>query len=438
MFKKHFFFLLSAILFIVSLTGCSSTKAASNHIVVYYLAGNQTCEAAISAFKSNFPSITLDEKSFSTPQEMDETLDKELNTNKAPDVVLFTDQTSIDPMLMASKGAFAPLDGFLKDDKTFITENYIKGALDAGKVNNQQIFIPAAFKQFGLFYDKKTADDLNLSSNAIVNADSFFSALQNKINEAANDNSRCALWLQEPNTMLSKLFRISQVPVVSKDNASIQIDEQNLRKIVDWAKMLKSEQGKASQVFENYKSDFAGFSSHAAFILWNGQNLGWDAYGYNTMYQLGGLKDMSISSVATIDGNNTSAYLSVFGAVTKKAASNKSAYTFVRSIIDTTIPKLPGNGMPVNNKIFNNQLLYLMSKNETTKVGGKDVTLQPLTAQLKDRVSEIKDSIGPFSICNPSIENMLEESFAPYLSDSASYEDCFANFKEKIGAYIKK
>lgn len=439
--KKIISMILTVFLFVLSFSACSGGKG-GNKLVVYYISGDETSEMIISTFKSTYSSISLDAKSFVNAQQMDDTLRNELKGGNGPDVVLFTDKTSLDVIHLAANGTFAPLDEFLKNDKTYTAEKYMSGALDAGKINNQQIFIPAKFKLYSLLYDKKTADDLSLPTTTVVNADKVYSAVQTQMNKSLNAN-QITLYMQDAN-LLSDLYRISQVQVLSNDHSQVQIDDSNLKKIVDWAKTFRNEQEKSSKVAGAEGSDSWDVGASSSFVLWNGKNLGYDAWGYDSVYKANGAKEVGISSIASLDGQHSSAYLTVFGAVTKHAASNKSAFTFLRSMMDLNEKrekndtKVSDYDMTTNKSLSTEYLLDLMSKSESMQVGDKSMTIAPLSSQSEQRVTDILANLGKFSICNSQIETLLEESFAPYIFGGSTYEYCLDDFKGKLEKYIKQ
>ena len=93
-------------------------------------------------------------------------------------------------------------------------------------------------------------------------------------------------------------------------------------------------------------------------------------------------------------------------------------------------------GMPVVKFNFVTSINVFSGKEGGSNIGGNQMSVRPVSAENSQKLNTIAESLQTFSLPNGRLLEMAEESFVPYFSDTSSYEDCLAEFRQKMELYI--
>lgn len=165
---KRILTLLLCVVLSISFVGCSgagdSKKEASDNTVknemsgkeettetegsdplqVYYVnqaSSGANAEAYVNWYKLQDDALEIETKAFASAAELEEAVYGE----EKPDVIILDKYTSgpiVNPFQWAKDGKVAGLSQFLAEDATYDDENYITGAMQAGKYGDEQYLIP--------------------------------------------------------------------------------------------------------------------------------------------------------------------------------------------------------------------------------------------------------------------------------------------------------
>ena len=400
-------------------------------LTVYYAKGDPRIELAVSTFEEEHPNIELTETIFDTPQQMDDQLSTELSAGSGPDVVFLNSETTLDIYRSARGGAFADLGALIEADEEFSEDQYFPGVLDAGKIDGKQYFLPATMKIPTVFCQKGES-----SETGIWDLNSFISAVEESAEQRKNESSKSSLLFRSEDPVFTQMLRLYGVNFVSEDGKEVQIDEEMLQTVAETSKLLLAEQNKSNEMVSTYANDFSAITSRVDYMLWDGTDLPYDVWGYQSLYSSGG-GELELAALSDENGAPL-ARIDLFGAVTSGAAGNTEAYELVKSLAESS-GSSAGQvvyGMPVVKFNFVTSINVFSGKEGGSNIGGNQMSVRPVSAENSQKLNTIAESLQTFSLPNGRLLEMAEESFVPYFSDTSSYEDCLAEFRQKMELYI--
>ena len=85
---------------------------------------------------------------------------------------------------------------------------------------------------------------------------------------------------------------------------------------------------------------------------------------------------------------------------------------------------------------YRSQSNVFSGKEGGSNIGGNQMSVRPVSVENSQKLNTIAESLQTFSLPNGRLLEMAEESFVPYFSDTSSYEDCLAEFRQKMELYI--
>ena len=209
-----------------------------------------------------------------------------------------------------------------------------------------------------------------------------------------------------------------------------------LQTVAETSKLLLAEQNKSNEMVSTYANDFSAITSRVDYMLWDGTDLPYDVWGYQSLYSSGG-GELELAALSDENGAPL-ARIDLFGAVTSGAAGNTEAYELVKSLAECS-GSSAGQvvyGMPVVKFNFVTSINVFSGKEGGSNIGGNQMSVRPVSAENSQKLNTIAESLQTFSLPNGRLLEMAEESFVPYFSDTSSYEDCLAEFRQKMELYI--
>ncbi len=408
-------------------SGGSSAEAGDGTVTLYYTKGDPRIELAVAAFEKDHPEVELTETVFDTPKQMDDQLSTELSAGSGPDAVFLSSETTLDVYRSARGGAFADLSDLLAQDEDFSADQYFPGVLQAGQIDGKQYFLPATIKIPTVFCQTGSTP-----GEGLWDLDSFVSAVEESIDQRRNETSKSSLLFRSKDPVFTQMLRLYGVNFVSEDGKEVQIDEQTLQTAAETSKLLLTEQKKSDEMASTYAKDVSAMTSRVDYMLWDGTDLPYDVWGYQSLYSSGG---GTLELAALTDENGVPlARIDLFGAVTSGAAENQKAYDLVKALSESS-GSSAGQviyGMPVVKFNFITSINAFSGKEGGSNVGGNQMSVRPVSGENAQKLNTIAESLQFFSLPNGRILEMAEESFAPYFSDTSSYEDCLTEFKQKM------
>lgn len=424
---------LVGLLVLGGLTGCARTEAVNaenGELSIYYLAEDQNVKSYITSFTNKFPEITVSERSFEDSAQMDEVVANELNAGKGPDVIIFSIKNSLDVLRLAKSGAFACLDESVKADEELLPQNYLQGALDAGKMDGKQYIMPLTFRLPVVFYDE--VPDLGLQGKPIITFDQLASALDTNLTRFAKDENHGAVVYT---SFFVPLMAADDAIVLTDNNRKVEYDDARLEQMLSVMQKMNGQVDKISSIIAKYGGKDIDVVGRFALDLDNPADLVHRTWLMNNYYANSQAEDFHVSAISQGEDGEVSAVLNSYGAVTKNADSK--AYDFLRIAMDTSLVsnKNAAYSLPLRRDALWMQIG--LHKTATSTFQSKDgpVNMGGLPNALEEDLKAILNGVTKVKIFNTRVSDILIDSFYPYLEETKPYEDCLKDFKQKMELY---
>lgn len=403
-----------------------STSQDANTLTVYYLT-TDTWATPYSTFRGAHPDVTVNAVAFDSAAEMEDQLINEMQTGTGPDVILFTDETTLDLTKLARHDAFAPLDDMMAADETYEAENYLPAAIKGCQVDGQQFFLPITLSLSNLYADKNAMADMGITTGYTLAE--FFEKI------AATASGKRRIFPGFSPVLTEQLPRVENILIqaggykfISEDGTLADITADGLKPLVDAIYTFKTDQGGEAWAQGDfflqwlYSHDFVG-------DYWRRKDLNRipmnDAVGLYTIPTFAD-KDALIATA------------SWFGAVNTASQNKELAYTLIRTLMD----KYPGDKgirnpeTPVRISLFDETVA--IHKIRQTVSNDRTAGIRQLTDEEAAMLQEIFGKITAYVIPNPKTESILLDTFAPYFTGSADYDSCFAAFLNRLKVYAEE
>lgn len=191
MFKKKIFSFTAIIILLVSLlSGCSGAKSSSDGKVEvefwYGLGGKlgENVEKQIKAFNESQDEIKVIGVAQGSYEETLQKLQAAIAAKKVPAAVLLEN----DPMhALATKGAFAPLTKYIKEDAEFKPEDFIDAFYQQGTIDGEQYALPLYGRTQVLYYRKDMFEKAGITPEQLNTWESFAEAAKKLTKKNGNE-----------------------------------------------------------------------------------------------------------------------------------------------------------------------------------------------------------------------------------------------------------
>jgi len=443
-------------LILIFTNGCvnNAAKSYEDPMVIYCMAASELSVGYyISKFLDFYPETIFEVRVFEDAREMDEVLVQELNVGIGPDVVIFNDETELDVLRMAKNGAFISLDEMIKADITFNPDDYIRPAIDAGRVEGSQYLLPLTFTIPFIMYDADS--DLSFTPAPVISHSDFMESVIASIEYSKYQRDEGILYVNsirgdiETNDLISPMLLTSQVLKLSDKNKVENFDDESFKQVVDWLKIYINECYPKSTAIIDARGvqPWVIAENIKYFYSYTPLNLIQNIWYYNSSYGYAGINNFGFSALSEIGSDNVVAMLVSYGVIRNNA--HPLAYEFLRIAMDTFIytqrswntyqnqndegassVKISHIEMMINTRTWGP---YFRRMQDQTVFNEK-----PLDDDLIGRIRLILSSVNKVIIPNAKLDNVFRDSFTAYFENEKSYEDCAANFIQKLNLYLSE
>lgn len=441
--KKRFLsFLLAGTILAFSLWGCgnasqeasapdASVKAsdAEGELSVYAVASDAKVDRYIEEFNLIYKNVKVEKRTFETQEEMDEKVKTELSAGKGPDVIIFDSATSLDVIKMAKNGAFQPLDEKMAVNNNLKAEDYLPGALDAGKVNGKQYILPLTFTIPTVLYNAD--EETGLEAASMISFEEWKSALEHNLERYRDDSERCA----SVGGPLFDFVLISSGALPLYDlEGSVELDPEKIENAVEICKIWYEDTSKVQRIVQTYDSQGA---DHFALFSTLNPDIFNTVWGQQAYQQHVNHEDFAIAGVKPSEAEGLTARVSSYGVIPKNAGD--FAYEFLRCAMDTpAVTNLTATyGMSLSKNVSDYMLQhYTEAMNTKNTSDGAVIYLSGYTAEVSENLSQLLAGITDVKLYNQRVITIFKESFTPYLEGNKEYEDCYQEFQNKLNLYL--
>ena len=435
--------------------GCTNpAKSSEEPMVIYCMEASElSVKYYIARFHDVYPETEIEVRVFEDAREMDEILVKELNVGIGPDIVIFNDETELDVLRMAKNGAFIALDEMMAVDTAFNPDDYIKAAIDAGRVEGRQYLLPLTFTIPFVMYD---ADgDLGFTPAPIISHADFMESVIAGIEKTKYNQDAGVLYVTgvsgklTTNDLISPMLLTSQVLRLSEKNKVENLDAESFKKVVDWLKIYINECYEKSEAITDARgrepwviaNEMQYFYFHTPF------NLIQRIWYYNSCYGYAEIDHFGFSAFSEIDSDDVVAMLVSYGVIGNNA--HPLAYEFLRMAMDTFIytQRSWNSFQNENDEGASSVKLSHIEMMIETRTWGPYFRRMPdntifnemiLDEDMIGKIYQILANVNRVIIPNAKLDNVFRDSFTAYFENEKSYEECAGNFIQKLNLYLSE
>jgi len=404
---------------------------------IYYLASDPVAQAIVSGYRA-LSTIKLGLTAFADVEEMDLRIAAEIGSGKGPDVVLFTDATTLDTAKMATNNAFLNLSELLTADKTFAEDNYYP-VLDAGKVGDAQMLMPLRFSLHYLLTSEEKLQNSGISLPENYTASELMEVLATNAEVCGDDQSAMqTLNGSSIGGLIYDRLRLSNIQVVNMANREVCIMEEVFQEFSEHAKLSYNQFVKSAQILKTYSRDFVGGVSKLTTLMSNETPLFQLRY-YNALFDQGLNETMTVLTYPNYDApQELTADISLYGAILKGTDVQQEAYNFIRYAMDSEVGEYT-NDLSINRASVDAQItLFCENPGKRVNIGSMFVDIPKMSGDLREVCESLLNKVASGSIRNSAIDGIFTEAMEDFICGNASYEDCYTKFKNKIGLYVNE
>ncbi len=360
----------------------------------------------------------------------------DLASGSGPDVLFVDDLYSADIAKIALNGSLLDLTNVLAEDPDFSEEDYVEGAFEAGQFHGRQYVIPLAFEAPVLLSSTEKLDELGFDWDGIETTEDFVENL-GLLTPAAEETPGFERMLDSQNRF-SQLLITSGITLIDYETGEVLPEEEELREFLEGYKAYfpydynetgstylvgMGHEGLLSDKWSFWLAPTVSCLTESISILKNA----------SCDYTMHLIPSQTGETVANIRG----------GAMAIRANTENSlnAYNFIKFMLSADAQSdqfiLPGY-MPIRKESIQKIIYNAPSMYQNNGYYFYDSENPALTDEEAEMLIEMFTGIDRFVLGLPVMSTMVQESMLPYFQDEASYEDCFADLKNKLTLYLSE
>lgn len=406
-------------------------------LVVYYLESDPNSSQIVTAFDSSESAYTVDAVGFSSVDEIDAAIASVLDTDDAPDVILFPNSTKLDTFKLAAEGAFLNLSSWLDWDMVYSSGDYYP-LFNCGQIAGEQLLIPLRFQLLHYITSTEKIESTDLTLPEYYTASELMSALIS--NAETRSDYESALQLLSPNSpggLLYDHLRLSGIDISTPDNQARVLQDDIFEEYAHYLQTAIEEILTSEMILKAYQTDFKSAVSRLTTML-STDSLAYNMRYYDALFsqcleesvQILPLTDYQIPNNLTVD-------VSVYAAVSANTNHPEEAYQFIRYAMDAAIGVFD-NDLSICKASVASLLDDLShSEGETINTGEHKVTVNKMSDDIRTDCENLLNRIAAGSIKNSAVKTIFDSTMNDYLYGKASYSDSYSALCNQLDQYLQ-
>lgn len=405
-----------------------------NALSVYVVKNDALYQKAVNAFKRETEGVVLNITPFDSYRTMLDVMNEELMDGDGPDVVLYNSrQGKVDAQKLAQSGLFLPLDSYIKD---LDPEIYPAVLMDAGHIAGRQYFIPFSYNLTYAFTSEKLMEERGYSAS-----DSIYETILSEADALTNADrisSNMRILRDDP---VNAFFDAAGIKLFDKNSGNVTVDQKELEEICRFVKTIAYDGWKKAEALNLTRSnDFKDALKEYSFLTEDYSFMNNIRY-YQSMYPENGDSQMVAMPYHRLnDPEELCASIVCFGGVNANTKMPDKAYELLKYILDfdvmTGFSKYEESSVyyaPVSLTAYQKAIDEL-----TDSTGVGPVTIQQLSKENAEQLTEITQRITDANIPNVTLGINLQKILEPYFQGEDSFENCCKAFLNKLQLYLSE
>ena len=360
----------------------------------------------------------------------------DLASGSGPDILFVDDLYSSDIAKIALNGSLLDLTNILAEDPEFSEKDYVEGVFEAGQFNGRQYVIPLAFEAPVSLSSTEKLNEIGFNW-ADINTTADFAESISRLTPAAEQTPGFAQMLDSQNHF-SQLLITSGVTLIDYETGEVLPDEEGLREFLEGYKEYFSyDYNETGRIYLSNQGHYQLMSGE--WVFWLPTDASYLAQSISVMnsescdYTVHLIPSQTGETVANIRG----------GAMAIRANTENSlnAYNFIKFMLSEDAQSdenLNFDYYPIHKEAIRNVVYETPAMKPVNGFDVIDSENPALSEEEAEMLIEMLTGIDRFVLGLPVMSTMVQESMLPYFRDEASYEECFADLKNKLTLYLSE
>ena len=404
---------------------------------IYYL-NEMFCTAGniVSKYMMQYPEVAVNAVAFESIEEMDRQILADLSSGQEPDIILFTDKTTVDTTKLALNDMLLDLSDMLAEDSTFDPEAYYP-VLDAGVIDGRQFLMPLRMRVMYMMTDEnKFSDTLGLTEDYTL--EELLEALtENAAQCGAGQNAMYTM--HSFDTYLYDLIRLTGTEVADVYSLRQSISQDTLLEYALFADVAYGQCLSAAQQMKGDGVDNIGQVLIRNTAVLNNLSLPLNLRYYSDIYSKGLDEELRLLTYPNLtDREALTVDIPLYAAVLKSTEDPYGAYAFVRLALDNGFSNFNEN-LPVSRMGVESMLLTLgANTGKMVSVGTRTVMIDRMSAERQEECRALLERVTGGSISNGSLMTIFKDTMNPFVAREADFESCYQDFQSELELYLNE
>lgn len=431
--------LMCIIMAMAVLTGCGSQNKETQlqlevgeKLTVYAVEGNAFYEQAVTAFRGKYKEIEIDYVAFETESDMARQYSNDVAMGTQPDVLLLTDETTIDVFKACKNYRFANLSPYFESDEGFYEVVYFEEALDAGCYEEKQYIVPFRMEIPYYLISPKVTEQIDVKALREANGQNQMQQLMEaakKIKEVGimEHGVFCAL------TEKAEMLRSSGISMCGLQDKELELEKEQIRLLCDY--MIYVSEDTEQQLAERQNTtDMVGSLGL----------LGIDQC-YDNPFYTGRVYDMmfeyvfgsDLEWILAKDADDEKAYhadITKYGVVDAESDNIRGGYMLLRYLMDYKTRSDFSTEIYVHRS---NTTTEFINMSEMTNLGA-NARVSSMGYSKYLRVENMLNSLTDISIPNHKVEEIFLAVALDYMEGNREFEDMYMELENRLTIYWKE
>lgn len=420
------------------LIGCGSTDReeiqmeAEPQLTVYTVEGIDFYDQAVTAFQGKYKEMKIDYVTFETEEDLARQYSNDVAMGTQPDVLLLTDETTIDVFKACKNYRFANLTPYFESDEAFYDVVYFEEALKAGCYEDKQYIVPFRMEIPYYLLTNKVTDVIDVKALREANGQEQMQLLMDAA-DAVKEQGIMEDGVFYATTSVEQILRSSGISLCGLQDEHLELDKEQIRLLCEYTKYVTEDcmlqmpkRQESTDVMEQF--GMMGIEQRYDNPFYMGRS-------YDMMFEYLFGEDLEwILATAVDEAGAYHADITKYGMVDAESDNVRGAYQLLRYLMDYKTRADFATEIYVHRS---NTTTEFVNMSEYTNLGsGIRVSAMGYSKYL--RVENMLNSLTDISIPNHKVEEIYKSVAQDYYAGNREFEDMYMELENRLTIYWKE
>ncbi len=405
---------------------------AGPELTIYAVEGIDFYEQAVVAFQGKYKEMQINYVTFETEEELARRYSNDVATGTQPDVLLLTDETTIDVFKACKNYRFADLTPYFESDEAFYDVVYFEEALKAGCYEGKQYIVPFRMEIPYYLITKKVTNVIDVKTLREANGQEQMQLLMNAADTVREQGilEDGAFYVM---TSMDQRLRSSGISLCSLQDETLELDKEQIRLLCNYMQYILDNKQNLSGEIATQADMMSMFANSGIIQMYD--NPFYTGRLFDMMFEYFYKEDFEWILATSVD--EAGAYhadITKYGMVDAESENIRGAYQLLRYLMDYKTRTDFGTEIYVHRS---NTTTEFVNMSELTSLGsGMRVSSMGYSKYL--RVENMLNSLTDISIPNHKVEEIFENVTADFFAGNREFEDVYLELQNRLTIYWKE